>query len=331
MVEKRPEFTGPLVNSWPGRLLTLEIARFSVISWDPKKCRNPYICSVISFAYTRPLKLDPQKRGSKSFVFDRAVSKKTPPPGPLTNSSFWNHQKIRGKIAFSDFQVFVFWPIKGPIFFLFWFCSPPKNYPQKFSHSSGLAKKPGKTRVFFLFGGSLFWWWCFSMWCPYARVSLHVPSLLQMCDLALLSYCYFCFHFVFRYFFGGGGIQLFALITSMVLHQWPKKQDQNTENPNIWFCHLKFFVFDVPLWGLHPHTVSSPGPHNNRNPKPSTPENRTCLLDNVLNPVLKCVFLQCLSNINQICPQNRPLTKMITLHNAQNKTGYNWWKKTFQM
>ena len=34
MAEKRPEFTGPLVNSWPGRLLTLEIARFSVISWD---------------------------------------------------------------------------------------------------------------------------------------------------------------------------------------------------------------------------------------------------------------------------------------------------------
>ena len=155
MVEKRPEFTGPLVNSWPGRLLTLEIARFSLNSWDPQKCRNPYFCSIISFAYIRPWKLDPQKRGSKKFVFDRAVSKKRPPPGPLINSCFWSHQKIRGKIAFSDFRVFVFWPI---VFcFCLWFCSPPKNYPQNFSNSSGVAKKQGKTRFFCLFRGSLFW------------------------------------------------------------------------------------------------------------------------------------------------------------------------------
>ena len=50
----------------------------------------------------------------------------------------------------------------------------------------------------------------------------------------------------------------------------------------------------------------SPGPHYNRNPKPSTPENRICLLYNVLNHALKCQNLQCFSNINQICPQNRP-------------------------
>ena len=31
VVKKRPEFTGPLVNSWPARLLTLEIARFTLI------------------------------------------------------------------------------------------------------------------------------------------------------------------------------------------------------------------------------------------------------------------------------------------------------------
>ena len=131
MVEKRPEFTGPPVNPPPGRLLTLEIARFSVISWAPKKCRNPYFNSIISFAYTRPLKLDPPKRGSTKNICDRAVSKKRPPPGPLINSCLSSHQKIRGKIAFSDFRVFVFWPIF--LCFCFWFCSPPKNYPQNFS------------------------------------------------------------------------------------------------------------------------------------------------------------------------------------------------------
>ena len=80
----------------------------------------------------------------------------------------------------------------------------------------------------------------------------------------------------------------------------------------------------------------SPGPHNNRNPKPSTLENRISLLHNALNPVLKCLFLQCFSNINQICPQNRPLTKTITLHNAQNKAecfrnGLLWKMKTFML
>ena len=110
-----------------------------------------------------------------------------------------------------------------------------------------------------------------------------------------------------------------------------KKQDQNTENPNMW---------NVCFWcsalGPAPSHFLSPGPHNNRTLKPSTPENRTSLLHHVLNHVLKCSFLQCFSNINQICPQNRPLTKMITLHNAQNKTGcfrngLLWKMKTFML
>ena len=117
MVEKRPEFTGPLVNSWPGRLLTLEIARFSVISWDPKKCRNPYFCSIISFAYTRPLKLDPQKRGSKNFVFDRAVSKKRPPPDRLLTLPFGAIKKSGEKQRFPIFGFSFF----GPFFFFFVF------------------------------------------------------------------------------------------------------------------------------------------------------------------------------------------------------------------
>ena len=88
MVEKRPEFTGPLVNPPPGRLLTLEIARFLVISWAPKKCRNPYFYSIISFAYTRPLKLDPPKRGKEKNILDGAVSKKGPPPDRLLTLAF---------------------------------------------------------------------------------------------------------------------------------------------------------------------------------------------------------------------------------------------------
>ena len=160
-MEKRPEFTGPLVNSWPARLLTLKIARFSVIFWDPKKCRNHYFCSIISFAYTRPLKLAPKKEGPKTSPSTELYQKKTPHPGPFINSSFWRHQKIRGKITFSDCCVLLFWPII--FFFCFGFCSPPKNYPQIFSDSSGVAKNRKKTKVFFLrvswhffFGGGVF-------------------------------------------------------------------------------------------------------------------------------------------------------------------------------
>ena len=199
MVEKKPEFTGPLVNSWPGRLLTLEIARFSVTSWDPKKCRNRYFCSIISFAYTRPLKLDPPFGGSKKFVFDRAVSKKRPPPGPLINSFFWSHKKSgeNSVFRFSGFRFLA-------LFFCFWFCSPPKNYPQNFSTPPGWPKT-GENKCFFVcFVAVCFGDGVFSMWCPYACVSLHVPCSLQMTDSAFLSYCSFCFLFSFGFFLGGG-------------------------------------------------------------------------------------------------------------------------------
>ena len=169
---------------------------------------------------------------------------------------------------------------------------------------------------------------------PYARVSLHVPSLLQMWDLSLLSYLFLLFSFlVFPFFFwGGGGLLIFfKLITSMVLHQWPKNKIKTLKTPT---CEI--FVFDVLLWGLHPHTFSHLAHIITVTLKPSTPENRTSLLHHVLSPVLKCSFLQCFSNINQTCPQNRPLTKMITLHNAQNKTGcfrngLLWKMKTFML
>ena len=140
------------------------------------------------------------------------------------------------------------------------------------------------------------------------------------------------FPFVFRFvvLLGGGGGYSF-LHSSL---QWSctndQKHDQTTENPQ----YLKF-LFLMFCFGACTLTLS-PGPHNNRNPKPSTLENRICLLHNALNPVLKCLFLQCFSNINQICPKHRPLTKMITLHNAQNqaecfRNGLLWKLKTFML
>ena len=97
MVEKRPEFPGPLVNPPPVRLLTLEIARFLVIFWAPQKCRNPYFYSIISFAYARPLKLDPPKRGSAKNILDGAVSKKRPPPDRLLTYAFGTLKKTGEK------------------------------------------------------------------------------------------------------------------------------------------------------------------------------------------------------------------------------------------
>ena len=132
--------------------------------------------------------------------------------------------------------------------------------------------------------------------------------------------------FVFRDF--GGDISL-TLITSMVLYQWPRNKIKPQKTP---ISEILFLMFCI-----GPCTLTlSPGPQNKHNPKPPTPENRSGLLYNALNHVLKGLFLQCFSNINRICPQNRPSTKTITLHNAQNKTwcfgnGLLWQMKTFML
>ena len=258
--------------------------------------------------------------------------KKTPPPGPLINSCFLNHQKIRGKIAFSAFRGFCFLA-HFSVFSILHLVAAHELSSKIFPLLRG-GKKTGENKGFFAcFVAVCFWWWYFSMWCPYARVSLDAPSSLQRCDLSLLSYIILNLSFCFPFFFfgGGGGYSSFYINHFNGPAPVTKKQDQNTENPNIWnFC------FTCSALGPAPSHFLSPGPQNNRNPKPSTLENRTSLLDHVLNPVLKCLFLQCFSNINQICPQNRPLTKMITLHNAQNKTGcfrngLLWKMKTFML
>ena len=123
---------------------------------------------------------------------------------------------------FSDFRVLDFWPIF--LLFCFWFCSPTKNYPPNFCHAFRVAKKQGKTRVFvelcrvfsILFAIYIYiYFFISSMWCPYARVSLRVPSSLQMSDSSLLSYLCLLFSFCFPLC----SLDLFTLITSMVLYQ----------------------------------------------------------------------------------------------------------------
>ena len=260
---------------------------------------KPLFCSIISFAYTRPLKLDPQKKGVQKLRLRPSSIKKTPPLDRLLTLPFGginNHWK-NSVFRFSGFCFLANFSFLG-----FWFCSPPKNYPQMFPALPGWPKNRGKQGFFCLFRGNVFWWWCFSVWCPYARVSLHAPSSLQMCDLSLMSYFFLLFSFCFPLFFlgGGGCIRLYTLITSMVLHQWP----------NTWSNHRKpqylKFLFLMFCFGACSLTLSA-GPHNNRNPKPFTPENRICWLHNALNPVLKCLLLQCLSNIkNKFAPKIGP-------------------------
>ena len=330
MVEKGPEFTGPLVNSCPARLLTLEIARFSLISRDSKKCRNHYFCSIISFAFTRPLKMDPQKRGSKNKSVDRTVSKKK--TGPLVNSWLWRHQKNRGKIAFSVFCVLDFWPIF--VLFCSWFSFFPEVYPPNFCPLYRVAKKTGENKGFcgvvFLSLQKKCYIFCFlyDMCCPYARLPLAVPSSLQMWDMYLFSYLFLLFSFCFPAFFlgGGGVIHLFTLVTSMVLYQWPRNKVKPQETPisEILFLTFCLVACTLTLW---------PGPHKKRNPKPPSPENRSGLLYNALNHVLKRLFLQCFFEHQPNLPSKSAVQKTLTLHDAQNKTwcfrnGLLWKMKT---
>ena len=126
------------------------------------------------------------------------------------------------------------------------------------------------------------------MWCPYARLSLGVPSSLQMSDSSWLSYLFLLFLFVFRsVFFWGGGVYSSFYINHF---NGPVPMTKNKIKPQQTpISEILFWMFCLVACTL----TLSPGPHQNRNPKPSTPENRICLHYNVLNHVLKCLFLQC--------------------------------------
>ena len=221
MVGKRPKSNGPLVNSWPARLLTLEIARFSLICWDPEKCRNHNFCTLISFAYTQPLKVDPKKEGPKTSPSTELYQQNPPPPARLLTLPFGSIKNSgqNSVFRFSRSRFLAHFPC-----FCFWFCSPlTKKLPQNLCHSFGVAKKPRKTRVLFAclvadcFGGGVFP--CGVLMLVFLFMYLlRCKCVIRPCCLT----CSFRFLFVFRcvfFFWGGGVIHLFTLITSMVLHQ----------------------------------------------------------------------------------------------------------------
>ena len=197
--------------------------------------------------------MDPQKRGSKNKTVDRAVSKKLPPPppGPLINSSFWRHQKIRGKIVFSDFRVLNFWPIFPSFLFLVWFAHGKLSakFLPRFQGCQRTGENKGFVelcRVFFNFICYILFFYFFhvvSLCSCFTSCTFIVANVWFVLAVLLVPFVFFLFSVTFL-FVRGGVIHLFTLT---------KKQDQTTENPNMWNI-----VFDVLLWGLHPHTFTWP-------------------------------------------------------------------------
>ena len=156
---------------------------------------------------------------------------------------------MRGKIAFSDFRVFVFWPIF--LCFCFWFCLPPKNYPQNFSHSSVVAKKQGKTRVFCLLVS-----WQFVLAMVFFRV-VSSCSCFSSCTffVANVSFVFdvLLYPFVFLLF----SVMVFVLLFDIHHFNGPAPMTRNMKKP-LKTPMSEIFVFDVLLWGLRPHTVTWP-------------------------------------------------------------------------
>ena len=205
---------------------------------------------------TRPLKLDPPKKGSKNFIFDRAVSKKRPPPDRLLTLPFGAIKKS-GENSVFRFSGFRFLPIFR--FCCFWFCSPPKNYPQNLCHSFGVAQKKGKTRVltrknkgFFaclvadFLGGGVFLCGVLML------VFLFMRLLGCKCVICLWCLIFPLFSFCFPLcFWGGGGYSSFYINH----FNGPAPMTKNMIKPQKTPIS-EIFVFDVLLWGLHPHTFT---------------------------------------------------------------------------
>ena len=170
------------------------------------------------------MKLEPPKRGSQKKHLRRSFLKKTPPPGPLINSCLWSPQKIRGKIAFSDFRVFVFWPIF--LFFLFLGLFAVKKLSSKFFPVFRGVQKQGKTGFFllvswqFILGDGVFP--CGGL----MLVLLYIYLLCYKCGICPCSVtCSFCFSLCFLFvlfLFGrqvwGWVTDFLTLVTSVVLH-----------------------------------------------------------------------------------------------------------------
>ena len=147
--------------------LTLEIARFSLIFGHPKRCRNHFFCSIISLAYTEPLKEAPKKEGPKTSPLTELYQKNAPPDLLLT-LSFFHRKRKQGKnrvFRFSCSRFSAHFSLIGV------FCSPPKNYSQGSLELRKVGQRIGQNKGFFgCLATVFFWWWCFSKWFPYARV-----------------------------------------------------------------------------------------------------------------------------------------------------------------
>ena len=205
MVEKRPKFTGPLVNSWPARLLTLEIARFSLICWDPKQCRNHYFCSINRLRTLDLWNWTPKKEGPKTSASTEQYQK-TPPP-PL--AAYWlfllEASKNLGKNSVFRFSRSRF---LAHFFFFFWVLFAAENLSSKFVPLFRGGQKQGKKQGFFaclvadFVGGGVFL--CGVLMLVFLFMCLlHCKCVIRPCYLT----CSFCFPLCF--FFGGGWLFIF--------------------------------------------------------------------------------------------------------------------------
>ena len=139
----------------------------------------------------------PKKRVQKQNCRPSCIKKSPPPPARLLTFPFGDIKKSAENrvFRFSRSRFLAHFPS-----FLFWFFRPRKIIRQISATLSGLPKNRGKQG--FLWSCATFFnsicyilFPIFSMWCPYARVSLRVTSSLQMSDSSLLSYLFLLFSF----------------------------------------------------------------------------------------------------------------------------------------
>ena len=156
---------------------------------------------------------------------------------------------------------------------------------------------------------------------------LRCKCVIRLCCL-IFSFWFFCFPLCF--FFGGGRGNLSFYINHF---NGPAPMTKKTRSNHRKPQYLKFCFWCSALGSAPSHFHLAHIITVTLNPPPLKIVFLYFIMFLIL---LKCLFLQCFLNINQICPPNRPLTKTITLHNAQNKSecfsnGLLWKMKTFML
>ena len=172
--------------------------------------------------------------------------------------------KNQGKIAFSAFRGFGFLAHFSVFSFLVLFAAH-KSSSKIFPLLRGGLKTGENKGCFCLFRGCFVLVVVFFHVVPlcscFSRCTFFVAKVWFVFDVLHFPFDFLLFSVMF--FFGEGVIHLFTLITSMVLHQWPKTW-WNHRKPQYLKCLFLMFCFGACTLTL------SPGPNNNRNPKPST-------------------------------------------------------------